>query len=97
MTSTRIVSVTDPDTAPAHEIADLATYLETVEFRGSTQPPTVSATMSLTGRLTRFSLPEAVFEQEQEIAEKAATLLEQMRQTAQRTTLRLIREQRAAR
>ncbi|WP_205325241.1 hypothetical protein [Glycomyces sp. YM15] len=95
--TTHIVSVADPDTAPAHEIPDLAAYLETVEFRGSTQPPTVSATMSLTGRLIRLSLPGAVFEQEQEISEKTTVLLEEMRKTAQRATFRLIREQRVAR
>ncbi|MEV3934748.1 hypothetical protein AB0K52_02020 [Glycomyces sp. NPDC049804] len=92
MAPTHTVYIDEPDTARADEVNDLAAYLDTCEFHGKTPPPTVSATMSLTGRLTQLSLPEAVFEYEEEISEKTTALLEEMRQTAQRATVRLLQE-----
>lgn len=90
------VYVNAPDTARPSEVADLSAYLESVEFTGSTPPPTVSASMTLSGRLVGLSLPDAVFESEEEISAKATALLEQMRQTARRTAIEFLREKEAA-
>lgn len=87
------VYVAPPDNPPLSEISDLPAYLETKEFTGSTPPPTISASMTLSGRLVGLSLPNAVFEAEEEISEKATVLLEEMRRTAQRSTLDLLREE----
>ena len=64
------VYVAPPDNPPLSEISDLPAYLETKEFTGSTPPPTISASMTLSGRLVGLSLPDAVFEAEEEISEK---------------------------
>lgn len=91
------VYVNTPETIPLTEISDLSAYLDAEEFTGATPPPTISASMTLSGRLVRLSLPDAVFESEEEISGKVTTLLEQMRQAAQRTAIDLLRAKGAAR